>query len=706
MLVVLEKVYLLRLRKILLCDCFFYIILGISLLISFCRINLPLTINYKLNEKEIEGIILEKNIDGNKLELTIKGKDKIKSYYYFETKKEKELIISKIHLGDKLLLKGNLEEIEENKTKNLFDYKKYMKRQNIYYYQEVEEITLLSRNKNIFYNVKEKVISMCTNKYVKIFILGDKSDIDKKVINSYRELGISHLFAISGMHITLLSSFLLKMFKKIRLKEEKRYLIVSLFLVFYLFLTGLSASVLRAVLFFILFSINDIYYFYIKNTNIFILIFSISLLINPNYLFDVGFLYSYSISYTLIYMSSYINTYNSYFKKLLITSCLSFIVSIPISLYYFNQINFLSIVYNLFYVPFISYVVFPLSLFTFIYQPLERVLNIFIVILEKSSLLLSDINILKFIFSSINIIYYLVYIFLIITVLKGLKSKKNFYILSLIFFLIFHYINPLIFNKNYLMMIDVGQGDSILIHFNNKSILIDTGGVMNYYEEKWQIKKNKSSIVLNTTIPLLKKLGISKLDYLVLTHGDDDHMGESINLVNNFQVNKVIFNNGEYNDLEQKLIKTLEEKNISYYQNIKELNLGKNKLYFLNNKLYDDENNNSSVIYTKLNGVKLLLMGDAGINVEKDLIKKYNLEDIDILKVGHHGSKTSSSKDFINAINPKYSLISVGKDNKFNHPNSSVLQTLKNSKIYRTDLDGSITFKIKNDKLKIETYAP
>ena len=220
MLVVLEKVYLLRLRKILLCDCFFYIILGISLLISFCRINLPLTINYKLNEKEIEGIILEKNIDGNKLELTIKGKDKIKSYYYFETKKEKELIISKIHLGDKLLLKGNLEEIEENKTKNLFDYKKYMKRQNIYYYQEVEEITLLSRNKNIFYNVKEKVISMCTNKYVKIFILGDKSDIDKKVINSYRELGISHLFAISGMHITLLSSFLLKMFKKIRLKEE------------------------------------------------------------------------------------------------------------------------------------------------------------------------------------------------------------------------------------------------------------------------------------------------------------------------------------------------------------------------------------------------------------------------------------------------------------------------------------------------------
>ena len=183
-------------------------------------------------------------------------------------------------------------------------------------------------------------------------------------------------------------------------------------------------------------------------------------------------------------------------------------------------------------------------------------------------------------------------------------------------------------------------------------------------------------------------------------------MGEAINLVNNFKVEKVIFNCGEYNNSEKNLIKVLDKKKIPYYSCIKELNINNNKLYFLNNKDYGNENDNSSVIYTELNNHKFLFMGDASIKVEKDLIENYNLENIDVLKVGHHGSKTSSGKDFIEEINPEYSLISVGKDNKFGHPNKEVLNNLNNSKIYRTDQDGSIMFKIKNDKLEIETCSP
>ena len=96
-------------------------------------------------------------------------------------------------------------------------------------------------------------------------------------------------------------------------------------------------------------------------------------------------------------------------------------------------------------------------------------------------------------------------------------------------------------------------------------------------------------------------------------------------------------------------------------------------------------------------------MGDAGVEVEEDLLKKYNLKDIDVLKIGHHGSKTSSSKEFIDEINPRYSIISVGKNNRYGHPNDNVLDNLEDSKIYRTDQDGSIIFKINNNKLKIET---
>ena len=231
-----------------------------------------------------------------------------------------------------------------------------------------------------------------------------------------------------------------------------------------------------------------------------------------------------------------------------------------------------------------------------------------------------------------------------------------------------------------------------------KRVLIDTGGKI--------FKNNANMISKNTLIPLFKSYGIRSIDYLILTHGDYDHMGEAVNLVNNFKVEKVIFNCGEYNDLEKELIKVLDKKKIKYYSCIKELNIDKNKLYFLQTKEYDNENDNSNVIYTELDGYKFMFMGDASVTTEKEIISKYDLPDIDVLKVGHHGSKTSSGKEFINEINPKYSIISVGKKNRYGHPNKEVLDNLNDSKIYRTDQDGSVMFKIKNNKLRIETCNP
>ena len=165
-------------------------------------------------------------------------------------------------------------------------------------------------------------------------------------------------------------------------------------------------------------------------------------------------------------------------------------------------------------------------------------------------------------------------------------------------------------------------------------------------------------------------------------------MGEAINLVNNFKVEKVIFNCGEYNALEKKL------------------NINDNKLYFLQTKEYANENDNSNVNYIEISDYKFLFMGDASVTTEKEILDKYNLPNINVLKVSHHGSKTSSGKNFIDEISPKYSIISVGKNNRYGHSNKEVLENLDNSKIYRTDQDGSIMFKIKNNKLKIETCSP
>ena len=256
-----------------------------------------------------------------------------------------------------------------------------------------------------------------------------------------------------------------------------------------------------------------------------------------------------------------------------------------------------------------------------------------------------------------------------------------------------------------MIVIDVGQGDSILLHLNQKTVLIDTGGKVSFSKEEWQ-KRETKSMTDTKLVPLLKSLGIKKLDYLTLTHGDYDHMGEAIHLVENFKVDNVILNQGDYNELETGLIKTLDKKKITYYKGLKELYIDKYKLQFLNTKIYDNENDNSNVIYTDIDGVKMMFMGDAGVEKEKDIVTKYHLKDIDFLKVGHHGSDTSSSSEFINRISPKYSLISVGKNNRYHHPKESVLDTLSNSKVYRTDMDGSIEIKLNDNGYKIRTYQP
>ena len=206
----------------------------------------------------------------------------------------------------------------------------------------------------------------------------------------------------------------------------------------------------------------------------------------------------------------------------------------------------------------------------------------------------------------------------------------------------------------------------------------------------------------NTIIPYLKSLGIKKIDYLILTHGDYDHSGEAINIVNNYKVNNIILNCGKYNFLEKELINILDTKKIKYGSCVNKID----DLLFLQTKDFNNENDNSNVIYTKIGKYTFMFMGDASITTEKEILKKYNLPKIDVLKVGHHGSKTSSSKEFIDTINPKYALISVGINNKFKHPHQEALDNLERSMIYRTDQDGSIILVIKNNKLMIKTYEP
>ena len=657
---------------------YIYLLLFLIVIISIIRINKE-EIIYKNN---IEGVV--KNVVKLSDRVDIYINDVI-AYSYSDID---------VKVGSLIRISGEYKIPSKNTSFNLFNYQNYLRGNGIKYKIAIKEYNIINNKENIFYKIKNKIINLINKnnnkKYLNAFILGDKTNIDEEVKTSFTNNGISHLFSISGMHVSLLSGIILLIFNKIK-KQDINYLIVFILLLFYSFLVNNTPSILRSVYFFLLCFINK-KTVKISNDYLLLYLFIVFIIINPAYLLNIGFLYSFSISYFLIKYGMIINN-KSYLIKLLLTSYISFISSLPISINTNFKINILSIFNNIIFVPLVSLIIFPLSLLTLLFPILSPLLSILTNLLEELSLLMSNV--------SINIImchipwYIIVFYYLVIfLILEKLKQKKYKYVLLIYIIIIFHtLLLPLNF-INKIHFIDVDQGDSILLQIKNKAILIDTGGI-----------KNKS-LAKNIHSPYLNSLGIKKLDYLILTHGDYDHMGEAINLVNNFKVDKVIFNCGPYNDLEEELIKVLDKKKIKHYSCIKKLNIDKNKLYFLQTKEYDNENDNSNVIYTELDGYKFMFMGDASITTEKEIIDKYNLQGIDVLKVGHHGSKTSSGKEFINEINPKYSIISVGKNNRYGHPSKEVLDNLEDSKIYRTDINGSIMFKIKNNKLKIETCSP
>ena len=675
-----------RLRHILQSKHLIKIITIIIFIITLLYTNYyPFKSKYTKDDKEFIGIVTKYEVKEDKITIEIKAKEKLLITYKYQDKE-----FNNLSYGDKIKVKGTLITPSKNTNQNTFNYQKYLYYKKIYYLVEATSINKIANNHNYLYTIKnilyQKIDKLKSSNYIKTLLFCDNT-LSKEIKESYRINGISHLFSVSGMHINFFVSIIYLYLNKITYNKRIKYLITNIFIIIYLILFP-SSSLLRSAVMSILYSINYLLKLKIKKIDILLLTLGVSLLINPFIIYDLGYIYSYTITFFLVLSSSTLKNKNK-INKIIYISLLSFLVSIPITIYNSYEINIISILLNIILVPIISIIILPLTILTYIFPILDSILYLFTNTLETISLFISKINITKIIFPKPSLLIIVLYY---IIILLSYQNKKYFYLNIILLIII--YISPYLNSNFEIVMFEVGEADCHLIKYpyNKNTILIDTG------KNEYKIK--------NEVIPYLKSIGIKKIDYLIITHGDLDHMGEGINLVNNFKVEKVIFNCGPYNDLEQELIKVLDKKKIKYYSCIKELNIDNNKLYFLQTKEYDNENDNSNVIYSELNVYKFMFMGDAGIDKEKDILDKYNLSNVDVLKVGHHGSKTSSSKEFINVINPKYSIISVGKNNRYGHPNKEVLENLENSKIYRTDEDGSIMFKIKNNELKIETCSP
>lgn len=675
-----------RLRHILQSKHLIKIITIIIFIITLLYTNYyPFKSKYTKDDKEFIGIVTKYEVKEDKITIEIKAKEKLLITYKYQDKE-----FNNLSYGDKIKVKGTLITPSKNTNQNTFNYQKYLYYKKIYYLVEATSINKIANNHNYLYTIKntlyQKINKLKSSNYIKTLLFCDNT-LSKEIKESYRINGISHLFSVSGMHINFFVSIIYLYLNKITYNKRIKYLITNIFIITYLILFP-SSSLLRSTVMSILYSINYLLKLKIKKIDILLLTLGVSLLINPFIIYDLGYIYSYTITFFLVLSSSTLKKKNK-INKIIYISLLSFLVSIPITIYNSFEINIISILLNIILVPIISIIILPITILTYIFPILDSILYLFTNTLETTSLFISKINITKIIFPKpsllIIVLYYIIF-------LLSYQNKKYFYLNIILLIII--YISPYLNSNFEVVMFEVGEADCHLIKYpyNKNTILIDTG------KNEYKIK--------NEVIPYLKSIGIKKIDYLIITHGDEDHIGGSITLINNFQVKNVILNKGTFTDIEKELIKNLNKKKIPYQININKINLSNHTIYLLNNTKYNNENDNSIITYFTYQKYKFLYMGDASITTEDNLLENYNLNNISILKVGHHGSNTSSSKDFISQINPSISLISVGENNIYHHPNKEVINNLSKSRIYRTDINNMVKLTI-NSKgiLKVTTIT-
>ncbi|NAM87304.1 DNA internalization-related competence protein ComEC/Rec2 [Staphylococcus epidermidis] len=533
-------------------------------------------------------------------------------------------------------------------------------------------------------------------------ITGDTSLIDEYYKSNIKDIGIYHLLAISGTHVGTIIVLVYQLLVRLNIPLVLIKGVTILLLLIYAVYTGFVPSAMRAISIAIIILMLPIHF---RKSSIHVLsfIFVLMILLNPQFINHIGFQFSFLISLFIILAKPYISALKP-LKCLFIISFLAQLGSIVINTYHFNQFQWIGLLSNFIFVPFYSFILFPSVIIYFIlihFFQHSFLLNTYINMLFKIHdwlvQLFLNLNHLKWYIPKLNqysllILIILTLIFLYILVYRGFVTSVLSFLIVLIIFT--HLIRP---HYAELTLFDVGQGDSILFKTkSNKSVLIDTGGKRN---ENISFKHN--NIAKYKILPSIKKKGITTINYLVITHPHADHMGELIYFLNNINVNNLVLNIESFplELLKEVTTKCKEKKiNILDVNQVKKIDIDNSKISFLNSfiPLSDDKNEHSIVTLIEYNGINILLMGDATVNNEDILMKRYNLPKIDILKVGHHGSRTSSSKLFIKDIEPKISLISSGKNNKYHLPNLDVIQRLKyyGSKVFDTQDNGELTINL------------
>lgn len=678
---------------------------------------------------EIDSILLENKNYYGKLNLLATLKDSLNNLNKF---------YDNASIGNYVIIKGTIARARDKRNPGEFDYESTLTENgingllNIYH---IDDIKIVSEERNLLqdlaFNFRKSIDkqirtnhNQSTTSLLRGLILADKSMINYQTKIEFINAGVIHVLAVSGLHVGFIVLIFVFLFK--RLNPYLRYGFTILGLLLFVIITNYPTSVVRASIMAIAMVISPLSGRNYNSLNALALAALIILFINPSDLFNPGFLLSFSavISIVTIYprLAKVINSWklkSNILRYLLLFFSVSFaaqIGTLPFTLYYFQKLSIVALVANLVVIPLIGFIV-GLGITTIL---IGSVINIVGISYASANELLSfvlfyfvkTIGNFEYAFISIqkfslfdSILFYCVILFLYFTWDKLTNWRVKVIVLVLCVLILafgFRIDNKELFPRNKLsvLTVDVGQGDATLIKFpNGKTALIDGGNATPYFDNGERI-----------LIPLLNYLGIDKIDYGLITHADSDHYKGFLTLIRNKRVNiiyKPAFDASSDNDIElEKIIK--ENKIPLNYFGQSILKIGNVNLYVMNDTIDNyyktmSMNDKSGVVKLVYGNTSFLFTGDAGITAESYFLKKYkNFLKSDVLKAGHHGSKTSTSEKFLNVVNPKITIISVGAMNKFKHPSPEVLERLtkNNVRILRTDNLGAILLQSDGDQIQ------
>jgi len=644
-----------------------------------------------------------------------------------------------LQYGDEIVSSGKLEAPKGLRNPGGFDYRAYLARKNVCAILRTPippEITPTGKKhgsvllRKIVYPARrfaiqtiEKITSGPSRSILQALLVGEKEELVPEIRDDFAKAGVIHVLAVSGLHVGFILLILVTVFGLFRLPYPARVVFTLLGLVFYALLTEARAPVVRATIMASIFLAGTLIERRTEPLNAIGVAALGILFFRPHDLFDIGFQLSFTAVLSIVYFYKRLQSLPSMSKlnqavasntigktgwSIFLVSLSAQIGTLPLTVYYFNRIPVLSLAANIVVIPLVGLVValgFASLLFAIVspwiaavYGALNQEL---ITILLKFVAWTGSLPISHATIPTPPIVYTACYFILLPFLFNHanprLRKRLLFLLAMCLNFIVWKSVLSNDAGKLTWIQFDVGQGDSALLQLpRGKTLLIDGGDKRSFFDSGERV-----------IAPYLRKKGIRKLDAVLLTHPHNDHVGGLIYILKHFKIGEMItagvpFQSDLYHQFETEIQrKKIPWRTITAPDSVVFPPAVKLMFYSPTEErktktedLFHDINNHSLVMRILFGKTRLLFMGDAESEVEHEILRTAQPIYCDAMKVGHHGSATSSTPLFIQQAHPHQGIISVGENNQYHHPSKYVIQRFRilGTEIHRTDQEGAIVF--------------